>query len=83
MWYVLGLKHLITSHTLSSHRCTLGLPSTIFNPIEEAFSAIKASLQRNEHYFTGPEQIPYLVSLAVAEITEEDARGWFADCGYL
>ena len=54
-----------------------------FNPIEEAFSTIKASLKRNEHYFTGPEQIPYLVSLVVNKITAEDALGWFADCDYI
>ena len=37
-----------------------------FNPIEEAFPAIKAFLRRHEAYFTGPEQILWLVSQAMA-----------------
>lgn len=54
-----------------------------FNPIEEAFSAIKAWLKRNEGLMTGTEQLPWLVHQAVFSITAEDALGWFDDCGYL
>ena len=54
-----------------------------FNPIEEAFSAIKAFLRRHEAYFTGPEQIPWLVSQAVVSISSDDALGWFSDCRYM
>ncbi|TFK59277.1 hypothetical protein BDN72DRAFT_744224, partial [Pluteus cervinus] len=53
-----------------------------FNPIEEAFSAIKAALRRNEGLFGGPEQIPWLVHQAILEITPRHAYGWFKDCGY-
>lgn len=54
-----------------------------FNPIEEAFSAIKAWLKRNEGLMTGTEQIPWLVHQAASSITAEEALGWFGDCGYL
>jgi len=54
-----------------------------FNPIEEAFSSIKASLRRNEALFTGPEKLPWLITQAVAGITAEMAAGWFRDCGYM
>ena len=54
-----------------------------YNPIEEAFSAIKSFLQRHESRFTGPKQIPWLVNEAFASITPDDAIGWFSDCGYL
>jgi transposase len=54
-----------------------------FNPIEEAFSAIKAWLRRHEHEYIGAETLPYLIHLASACISENDARGWFGDCGYL
>ncbi|TFK62727.1 hypothetical protein BDN72DRAFT_741573, partial [Pluteus cervinus] len=53
-----------------------------FNPIEEAFSAIKAWLRRHERDFTGPLDVPWLVHQAINAISTEDARGWFADCGY-
>jgi len=54
-----------------------------FNPIEEAFSAMKAWLRRNEGLMTGQDQIPWLVHLATSAITADDALGWFADCGYI
>jgi len=54
-----------------------------FNPIEEAFSAIKAFFHHNKQKFTGPEQLPWLIHQATALITPNDALGWFADCGYI
>ena len=54
-----------------------------FNPIEEAFSSIKASLRRNEQQFMNAEQIPWLVTQAIHDITADMAIGWFGDCGYL
>ena len=56
-----------------------------YNPIEEAFSVIKAFLRRHEARFTSPEQIPWLVNLnqAIAAISVDDAAGWFSDCGYM
>jgi len=54
-----------------------------FNPIEEAFSAIKAFLRRHEDHFTSDTQLEYLIYLATSSITSDDAIGWFADCGYV
>ncbi|KAJ6594982.1 hypothetical protein B0H10DRAFT_1829474, partial [Mycena sp. CBHHK59/15] len=53
-----------------------------FNPIEEAFSSIKAFLRRHEGEFT-PEKLPWLITQAVVQITPEMAEGWFEDCGYM
>jgi len=84
---VIGLKLqlliLIDSQIIGARLIYLPPYSPDFNPIEEAFSSIKATLRRNERYFTGTEQIPWLVNQAIASISAEDALGWFADCGYL
>jgi transposase len=53
-----------------------------FNPIEEAFSAIKAWLRRHENEFTQGNQLPWLIHQAAAAISAGDAIGWFRDCGY-
>ncbi|KAJ2932106.1 hypothetical protein H1R20_g5000, partial [Candolleomyces eurysporus] len=44
-----------------------------YNPIEEAFSAIKAWIRANRDYVRGE----------LSAGTPENARGWFKDCGYL
>jgi transposase len=54
-----------------------------FNPIEEAFSFIKAWLRRHEYLYTSSDQLPMLVHRAIREITPEISLGWFSDCGYL
>jgi transposase len=54
-----------------------------FNPIEEAFSSIKAFLRRHEDHFTSDAHLQYLINLAASSITPDDAIGWFADCGYI
>jgi hypothetical protein len=61
-----------------------------FNPIEEAFSAIKAWIRANREYARGelsgeatcdPYQMIWdAVSLTV---TVDKVEGWFHDCGYL
>lgn len=68
---------------LGAHLVYLPPYSPDFNPIEEAFSAMKAWLCRNEGLMTGQDQIPWLVHLATSAITADDALGWFADCGYI
>jgi len=80
---LLSLLILVVSQMIGARLIYLPPYSPDFNPIEEAFSSIKASLRRNEMYFTGTERIPWLVNQAIASISEEDALGWFADCGYL
>ena len=54
-----------------------------FNPIEEAFSAIKAFLRRNEGRYTGQEQMPWLITQAAGSVSSDDVWGWFHDCGYI
>jgi len=58
---VIGLKLqlliLMDSQIIGARLIYLPPYSPDFNPIEEAFSSIKATLQRNERYFTGTEQI--------------------------
>lgn len=70
-------------HGLGARLIFLPPYSPDFNPIEEAFSAIKAALRRHEIRFEGPESIPWIIREVVREITPTDALGWFGDCGYL
>lgn len=61
-----------------------------FNPIEEAFSALKAWIRRNRDYARGEltgeltcDPYSLLWEAVFASVTEEKVRGWFADSGYL
>jgi len=61
-----------------------------FNPIEEAFSAIKAWIQANQSYVRaelsgGNNADPYgMIWQAVfAAVNTDNVQGWFRDCGYL
>ncbi|KIO12246.1 hypothetical protein M404DRAFT_125808 [Pisolithus tinctorius Marx 270] len=60
-----------------------------FNPIEEAFSAMKAWIQQNSDYARSelsgeagcnPHQL--LIDAAFSAITPDKLHGWYADCGY-
>lgn len=53
------------------------------NPIEEAFSTIKAWLRRHEYLYDGREKLPWLIQEAVAHVTAAHAIAWFRDCGYI
>lgn len=59
------------------------------NPIEEAFSSIKAWIRRNHDYvlgeMTGEANCdPYRVlGQGVFSVTAEKAEGWYRDCGYV
>lgn len=50
------------------------------NPIEKMWSKIKALLRSAEA--RSPEQLDEAMSMAFSKITANDARGWFASCGY-
>jgi len=52
-----------------------------FNPIEEAFSKLKEALRRAEARTR--EALEAAIAAALDAITAQDARGWFAHCGYL
>jgi transposase len=51
-----------------------------FNPIEKMWSKIKASLRRAQAR-TQPALIQ-VIATALESITPQDARNWFAHCGY-
>jgi transposase len=51
-----------------------------FNPIEEAFSKIKALLKKAAARTR--EALVEAIAAALSAITLEDARGWFGHCGY-
>ncbi len=51
-----------------------------FSPIEEAFSKLKALLRRAQA--RTKESLVEAIGRALDAITPEDAKGWFAHCGY-
>jgi hypothetical protein len=51
-----------------------------FNPIEKMWSKIKASL-RSAQARTQPALIE-AIARALESVTAQDARNWFAHCGY-
>lgn len=56
-----------------------------YNPIEEAFSKIKAFIRRNGAYFLARAHhsgIMFDMSIAMSIITPEDAKGYFRHAGY-
>jgi transposase len=61
-----------------------------FNPIELAFSAIKAHLRRNGSLFRSASMTAeetcdalYYLHEAVWSVTADDARGWYHHCNYI
>ena len=52
-----------------------------FSPIEEAFSKPKARL-RKEKARTTSEALVEAIGRALDAVSERNARGWFAHCGY-
>jgi len=72
------------THSLIGARLVYLPPySPDFNPIEEAFSAVKAFLKRHEEEFIDAASLQWLIHQAAVSISSDDARGWFGDCGYL
>lgn len=50
------------------------------NPIEKMWSKVKASLRSAEA--RTPAELDTAIGAALSKITANDARGWFASCGY-
>ena len=73
------VKRLIESRAAS----VIFLPaySPDFNPIEEAFSKIKAILKKKAA--RGREALIEAIGRALGAVTRQDAWGWFAHCGYV
>ena len=89
--YALGNDSVLIS-CLTSGMCLLYLPpySPDFNPIEEAFSAIKAWIRSNRDYVRGElsgeatcDPYEMLWEAVFSAVTPGKACGWFKDCGYL
>jgi len=70
-------------HIIGAHLVYLPPYSPDLNPIEEAFSSIKAWLRRHEVRFGSEDQLPWLIYQAITSVSAESAFGWFADCGYI
>ena len=51
-----------------------------FNPIEQAWSKIKQQLRKTKARTL--DRLEDAVALALANVTSQDARGWFRHCGY-
>jgi len=61
-----------------------------FNPIEEAFSAIKAWIRANREYARGElsgeatcDPYEMIWNAISSTVTLDKVEGWFHDCGYL
>ena len=67
---------------LGAKLCYLPAYSPDFNPIEEAFSYMKAWLRRHDTTVLKSEARPYLIHQALMSITPEHAHGWITNCGY-
>ncbi len=50
------------------------------NPIEKMWSKVKACLRRTKA--RDPDALLAAIGSALAEVTVQDAAGWFASCGY-
>jgi len=50
------------------------------NPIEKMWSKVKACLRQAKA--RDPQSLCHAVGHAIAQITQEDIRNWFASCGY-
>ena len=84
--HVDGVREMVEAHG----SCLIYLPaySPDLNPIEEAFSSIKAWLHANHNYvlseIEGDGADPYRVIWeAVHSVTLENAYGWFQHCEYI
>jgi transposase len=73
------VKQLIESRAAS----VIFLPaySPDFDPIEEAFSKVKAILKRMAA--RAREALIEAIRRALETVTSQDAWGWFAHCGYV
>ncbi len=53
------------------------------NPIEEAFSSVKANLKAHEVIIYDASDIETIVQAAFTNISPENCKGWFSDSGYM
>jgi transposase len=72
------VKELIEEH--GCHLIYLPPYSPDFNPIEEAFAKIKGLVRKSEA--RSREALVDAIGKGISMVTAEDARGFFAHCGY-
>jgi hypothetical protein len=82
---VAGIREMVEEH--SAHLLYLPAYSPDFNPIELAFSTIKAWLCRNRDHVNREMEsedgtVYNALWEAVYSVTVGDAKGWYAHCGY-
>lgn len=53
-----------------------------YNPIEQAFSFIKAWLRHHEDQTVLSEERPWIIFEATHAVTVDNACGWISNCGY-
>ena len=76
-----GIREMVEEH--GARLVYLPAYSPDLNPIELAFSSIKAWLRANrDRINTESENIYEALWEAVYSVTQEDARGWYKHCGY-
>jgi transposase len=69
---------------IEARGCELIFPpaySPDFNPIEEAFSKVKLHLKKAAKRTR--EALVEAIGEALGSVAPQDARGWFAHCGYV
>ena len=81
-----GVREMVEAH--GSRLIYLPAYSPDLNPIEEAFSSIKAWLRANRDYvlgeIEGDNADPYgVIWEAIHSVTPENAYGWFQHCEYI
>lgn len=76
---------LISIHDSGMRLVYLPTYSPDFNPIEEGFSAIKATLRRYRNYaLAGIGNVRDLITQIVYRtVSQEKALGWYRSCGYI
>ena len=80
--WVDGIREMVEEH--GARLVYLPAYSPDLNPIELAFSTIKAWLRENrDRINTEGGEIYNALWEAVHSVTQEDARGWYKHCGYL
>lgn len=90
IFFVLSREILQLLHLRGMRILYLPAYSPDYNPIEEAFSAIKAWIRANRDYVLGEmtgeitcDPYAMLWEAVFGTVTREKARGWFHGCGYI
>lgn len=78
-----GFSGGINTVTLGAKLIYLPPYSPDYNPIEEAFSALKAFLRQHEDYASTDDSRVRLIKEGLATMRRDDIEGWFRHSGYM